>query len=167
MTVAYWALQIFNVVAGMANVAMACWNFILGDYVTSIISSAVAVFLAVSFVKTFRNYARFKREDREHAERVERLLRTAVARAANASLNQGMGGLHRSSSIMWAYDLPQAELDACFERGICPDCTKTSLDTTLPITCRNPQCCSRFNVDAKGKWSRLDDEVPTASRFTR
>jgi hypothetical protein len=156
MIVAYWLLQIFNVVAGMANAALAVWNLARGEYMSAAISSAVAVVLAVSFVKTLRNMARFKFEEREHAERVERLLHTAAARAVNESLDRGMGGLRRSPSIMWVY-LPQLELDECLKRGVCPDCAKTSLDMTLPITCRNPQCGSRFNVDTNGKWSRLDE----------
>jgi hypothetical protein len=137
MIVAYWLLQIFNVVAGMANAALAVWNLARGEYMSAVISSVAAVVLAVSFVKTLRNMARFKFEDREHAERAERLLRTPL-------------------SFGYLYPLdPQLELDRCFKRGICPDCAATSLDTTLPITCRNPACGSRFNVDVNGKWSRI------------
>jgi hypothetical protein len=51
--------------------------------------------------------------------------------------------------------VPELELEMCYQRGICPDCAQQTLDTTHPITCRNPQCGSRFDRDARGKWNRI------------
>jgi hypothetical protein len=161
----FWLIQTFCVVAGLANAALAYSTFVRGDYDEFVLCSTVAAWLAIMVVRNQQKYIRMKREDREHAERVERLLRTtAVARAVNDSLDRGMGGLRHSP--MWVYNLPQAELDECLKRGICPDCAKRSLDTMLPITCRNPQCGSRFNVDANGKWSRREREIKKGAAET-
>jgi hypothetical protein len=143
----FWSIQTFCVVAGLANAALSYLNFSRGDYAAFTLSSTVAIALAIMVVRNHRQYMRMKREDREHAERVERL---PIDMAFDWS----------RPSIAWAYQmqrLPEIELDHCLQRGICPDCAAKSLDTMLPITCRNPACGSRFNVDANGKWSRLDE----------
>jgi len=140
MLVAFWLLQAFNTVAGAANAALAFWNLYRGAYPQAVLSSAVCAALVVVSARAWRTYLRMKREDREWYERAER---QEVAEHLVFRL-----------PIFWTSQISQMGLDECLKRGVCPDCAASTLDTSVPIVCRNPTCGSRFNVDAKGQWTR-------------
>jgi hypothetical protein len=134
----YITLQIFNVIAGVLNAYFLVRNIQVGSWMGAI--SAVSVVVLVwCFIFNWRRMVRYRREEREWAERIGRL--TTIS----------LQPLFQLPSAVIA----QSELDACYAQKLCPDCIHETLDTTHPITCRNPQCGSRFDRDAKGKWSRL------------
>jgi hypothetical protein len=134
----YIALQTFNVIAGALNAYYLVRNIQVGSWMGAI--SAVSVLtMVVCFIFSWRRMARFRREEKEFVERIERL--TTIPLHPLFQLPSGI--------------MAQAELDACYAQKLCPDCVQETLDTTHPITCRNPQCGSRFDRDAKGRWSRL------------
>jgi hypothetical protein len=134
----YITLQIFTVIAGALNAWFLVRNIQVGSWMGAI--SAVATFmLVVCFVVNWRRMTRFHREEREWAERINRLSTIAPQLLFHFPIEV----------------IAQNELDACYAQKLCPDCAQDTLDTAHPITCRNPQCGSRFDRDARGKWSRM------------
>jgi hypothetical protein len=132
----FWALQIFSIVFGVLNAVMVYVNIVSENYILAALSGAVAAFLAFNFVRSQRIYLRMKREG-------QRLAAFLAHMSANSSRNRT-----RHLRVM--------ELDYCYGTGMCPDCTDSMLDIQGPIvTCRNPQCRSRFTV-VNGKWNRVD-----------
>ena len=154
MIVTFWALQIFNVVALFLNAALAIYNLANGSIFAGIVCFSVTGFLLYSLASATRRYVEFRREERAWTREIQEL---ASADVAGRFLRVGNQYIPLSNFLLRPPDwIPQRELELCLELRKCPDCgADQSLGFALgTFTCSNPECRSRFTIDANGKWER-------------
>jgi hypothetical protein len=127
-------LQIFLFIGMDLNAYLAGRNIANESYLLATASTLSALMCLVCFIVNWRRMVHFRRAEREDLRLIE-----ALARATHLS-------------VLLARN-PQRELNYCYEKCICPDCTNYTLHQAT-MRCMHPQCGSRFQRDANGTWSR-------------
>jgi hypothetical protein len=132
----YITLQIFNVIGGALNFWFLIRNIQRGSWMGAI-SAVATLAMVVCFIFNWRRMAHYRREERQWKVQADAMLR-------NDRLFRTMSQLSRC---------PELELEMCYQRGICPDCGKGTLDQE-EMFCTDATCGSRFTISPTGAWSR-------------
>jgi len=150
--IVFCSLQTLNVVAALANAALAVWNFTRGNYASAALSGTVTAVLVITLVRSQRKYLQMKREDREWLQSWADFDVDARLRELFPLDSRFRAPVGATAEELLKYARLQ-ELEQCRQSRVCPDCGTGLLDDD--DACLSPQCGSKFTV-VDGKWSRRE-----------